>query len=214
MLEKVDLFASATPDERAQIESYTSRRRYPRSTVIVAEGDSNQSLYVIVSGKVKVYLTDADGREIILRFQGPGEYFGELALLDDAPRSATVIGVEPTELLVLPKAGFERCLIEHPTTAISTIRALTKRVRTLTEEVRALALLDVYGRLSRVLTQLAEDQDGTLVVTQRLTHQEIANMVGSSREMVTRILKELTMGGYVTVGNGSMTINRKLPSAR
>lgn len=214
MLEKVDLFASATPDERAQIESYTSRRRYPRGTVIVAEGDSNQSLYVIVSGKVKVYLTDADGREIILRFQGPGEYFGELALLDDAPRSATVIGVEPTELLVLPKAGFERCLIEHPTTAISTIRALTKRVRTLTEEVRALALLDVYGRLSRVLTQLAEDQDGTLVVTQRLTHQEIANMVGSSREMVTRILKELTMGGYVTVGNGSMTINRKLPSAR
>ncbi len=214
MLEKVDLFASATPDERAEIESYTSRRRYPRGTVIVAEGDSNQSLYVIVSGKVKVYLTDAEGREIILRFQGPGEYFGELALLDDAPRSATVIGVEPTELLVLPKAGFERCLIEHPTTAISTIRALTKRVRTLTEEVRALALLDVYGRLSRVLTQLAEDQDGTLVVTQRLTHQEIASMVGSSREMVTRILKELTMGGYVTVGNGSMTINRKLPSAR
>lgn len=214
MLDKVDLFASATPDERAQIESYTSRRRYPRGTVIVAEGDSNQSLYVIVSGKVKVYLTDADGREIILRFQGPGEYFGELALLDDAPRSATVIGVEPTELLVLPKAGFERCLIEHPTTAISTIRALTRRVRTLTEEVRALALLDVYGRLSRVLTQLAEDQDGTLVVTQRLTHQEIASMDGASREMVTRILKELTVGGYVTVGNGSMTINRKLPSAR
>lgn len=214
MLDKVDLFASATPDERAQIESYTSRRRYPRGTVIVAEGDSNQSLYVIVSGKVKVYLTDADGREIILRFQGPGEYFGELALLDDAPRSATVIGVEPTELLVLPKAGFERCLIEHPSTAISTIRALTRRVRTLTEEVRALALLDVYGRLSRVLTQLAEDQDGTLVVTQRLTHQEIASMVGASREMVTRILKELTVGGYVTVGNGSMTINRKLPSAR
>lgn len=214
MLEKVDLFASATPDERAQIESYTSRRRYPRNTVIVAEGDSNQSLYVIVSGKVKVTLTDADGREIILRFQGPGEYFGELALLDDAPRSATVIGIEPTELLVLPKAGFERCLIEHPSTAISTIRALTKRVRTLTEEVRALALLDVYGRLSRVLTQLAEDQNGTLVVTQRLTHQEIASMVGASREMVTRILKELTVGGYVTVGNGSMTINRKLPSAR
>lgn len=214
MLDKVDLFASATPDERAQIESYTSRRRYPRGTVIVAEGDSNQSLYVIVSGKVKVYLTDADGREIILRFQGPGEYFGELALLDDAPRSATVIGVEPTELLVLPKAGFERCLTEHPSTAISTIRALTRRVRTLTEEVRALALLDVYGRLSRVLTQLAEDQDGTLVVTQRLTHQEIASMVGASREMVTRILKELTVGGYVTVGNGSMTINRKLPSAR
>jgi CRP/FNR family cyclic AMP-dependent transcriptional regulator len=214
MLEKVDLFAGATPEELAQIESYTSRRRYPRNTVIVAEGDTNQSLFVIVSGRVKVTLTGADGGEIILRFQGPGEYFGELALLDDAPRSASVIGIEPTELMVLPKAGFERCLVEHPTTAIATIRALTGRVRTLTEEVRALALLDVYGRLSRVLTQLAEDQNGTLVVTQRLTHQEIASMVGSSREMVTRILKELTIGGYVTVGNGSMTINRKLPSAR
>lgn len=214
MLEKVAIFASLSSDEIEKIVAYTTRRKYAKNTVIVTEGDTNQSLYVIVSGRAKVFVTDSEGREMILRLLGPGESFGELALLDDAPRSASVMTTEPTELLILSRPDFERCVLDHPRAAVGIIRALTARIRSLTDDVRALGLLDVYGRISKTLVQLAEDRDGKLVITQRLTHQDIASMVGSSREMVTRILKELTVGGYLTVGSGQITINKRLPAGR
>lgn len=211
MLENVPLFARLSKPELEAVAACATRRKYAKNTIVVTEGDSNHSLYVVISGKVKVYLANADGKEAILRFQGAGDYFGELSLLDDAPRSASVMTLEPTQLLIIARADIERRLLDNPGMALGIIRELTARIRSLTEEVRTLALLDVYGRVSNTLQRLAETEGDVRVIRQKLTHQDIANMVGASREMVTRILKELTLGGYLTIESGSITILKKLP---
>jgi CRP/FNR family cyclic AMP-dependent transcriptional regulator len=166
-----------------------------------------------LSGRVKVYLSDEDGKEVIINTQGPGEYFGELALIDEAPRSASVMTIEDSKLSIVSKRDFESCLARYPEIALRVIKGLTKRLRHLTENVKSLALMDVYGRVARTLLSLAEEQDGKLVVHQRLTQRDIAAMIGASREMVSRILKDLTIGGYITVDKKSITINEKLPHA-
>lgn len=207
------LFAELTPSYLQQLSRFSVTRTYPKNTVLINEGDHNDSLYIILSGKVKVYLNDKKGKEAILRIQGPGEYFGELALIDTAPRSASVMTMMPTELAVISKADFKRCLAEVPEIAFDLLQSLSKRVRELTENVRSLALLDVYGRISRTLENLTCEQDGQQVIEQRLTHQDIANMVGASREMVSRIMKDLSTGGYIQMQNKKITLSGKLPSA-
>ena len=197
----------------ALIAEHGTVRTYPKHTVLISEGDRSDSLYVIRSGRVKVYVGDAEGKEVILSIQGPGEYFGELALIDDAPRSASVVTLEKSQLCVVSRADFQRCLAQNPNIAMEMIRALAARVRALTDNVRDLALLDVYGRVARTLLKLASERDGEQVIEQRLTHQDIANMIGASREMVSRIMKDLVDGGYIKVKNKLITIPGRLPPA-
>lgn len=211
MLANIPLFSELTPEELRLISSHSVTRTYPKNTILISEGDQSDSLYVILSGKVKVYVSDEEGKEVILSIQGPGEYFGELALVDAAPRSASVMTLESAQLCVISKGDFERCLLENPGIAIQLIRSLAQRVRSLTETVKNLALLDVYGRVTRTLLNLATEKDGKLIVEQRLTHQDIANMVGASREMVSRIMKELTNGGYLQIKDRKIIIRGKLP---
>lgn len=180
---------------------------------MICEGDHSDSLYIVLSGKVKVYLNDEDGKEVTLNMQTAGEYFGELAMLDDAPRSASVVTMEETRLAVVSKAAFDECLENNPKIALTVIRGLARRLRELSNNVRSLALMDVYGRVAHTLLDLAEERDGKLVVTQRLTQRDIASMVGASREMVSRILRDLTIGGYITTKSKIITINERLPSA-
>jgi len=146
-----------------------------------------------------------------VNMQGPCEHFGELALLDSTPRSASVMTTEKTKLAVVSKPDFQRMLAAHPGIALSLIRDLTRRVRVLSENVKSLALLDVYGRVAKTLLAMASDRDGKLIVEKRLTQQDIANRVGASREMVARIMKDLTTGGYISVANKHIVINEKLP---
>jgi CRP/FNR family cyclic AMP-dependent transcriptional regulator len=195
------------------VASYGVSRSYAKNTILVNEGDPSEMFYIILSGKVKVYLSDEKGKEVLLNMAGPGEYFGELAIIDDAPRSASVMTLEPCHMAVVSRAGFERCLAEHPGFAMGLIRTLVKRVRSLTDQVKGLALLDVYGRVAHTLLNLATEQQGKLVIDQRLTHQEIANMVGASREMVSRILKDLSTGGYIKIEDRKMVIPRQLPAS-
>jgi CRP/FNR family transcriptional regulator, cyclic AMP receptor protein len=188
-------------------------RTYPKHTVLIHEDDVSDSLYVILSGKVKIFVSDEGGKEAILRIQKEGEYFGELALLDEKPRSASAITLEQSRLSVISKAAFHRCLAEHPELALKLLCALAQRIRSLTESVKSLALLDVYGRVARMLLELADEKGDQFVIHERPTHQEIAQRVGASREMVSRIMKDLAAGGYIKVKSKAIIIPHKLPPA-
>ena len=205
------LFPELTPSDLRLIAERGVAVTFPKNTVLIEEGEQSDSFYIIQRGKVKVYVSSDDKKEIILNTQGPGEYFGELAIIDDAPRSASVMTLEKSQIVVVTKPQFLECLESHPGLALEIIRMLTRRVRALTKSVKSLALLDVYGRVARALLDLATDRDGVCVIEGRITHREIANRVGASREMVSRIMKDLAAGGYIEVNRGSITILGRLP---
>jgi CRP/FNR family cyclic AMP-dependent transcriptional regulator len=211
MLDHVHLFSDLAPADTRVLTEHCTTRTFPTHAVLITEGDDTDSLYVILEGEVKVFVSDENGKEVILNMMGPGEYFGELALVDEGPRSASVMTMEPTKVMVISKSDFKTCLSANPDMAFNLIQALTKQVRALTDNVKSLALMDVYGRVAHTLLDLAKENDGKLVIEQKLTHQDIANMVGASREMVSRILKDLATGGYISVKNKIITINEQLP---
>ena len=212
MLRNVPLFSDLSDKDLEDISKLAATRTYPKNTIIISEGDDSDSLYAVLSGKVKVYLSDDEGREIIINILSEGEYFGELALLDDSPRSASVMTLEETKLAVISKAAFEESLSRNPPMALHIIRELSSRLRSLTRNVKSLALMDVYGRVARTLLDMAEPTgNDKLEIRQKLTQRDIASMVGASREMVSRILKDLSTGGYITIQNKTITINEKLP---
>jgi len=198
MLGNIPLFSGLSDEDLRTIEQHAVPKSYRRNTVLIEKGDETTSLYVIVSGRVKVFVADETGKEIVLNTQEEGEHFGELALLGDTRRTASVMTVDDSKFLVITKKAFLQCLSTHPNIALNLIRALVERVRALTDNVSNLALRDVYGRLTAALMENAKEEDGKLM-TDRLTQQEIASLVGSSREMVSRIFKDLKAGGYITV---------------
>jgi CRP/FNR family transcriptional regulator, cyclic AMP receptor protein len=210
-LRNVSLFSGLTDQQCEIIGGCAAARNFPRGARIINEGDDTHSLYLIAEGRVRVSSSNEDGREFVLSTQGPGEYFGELSLLDDAPRSASVTALEACRLFVITDACFRKCMLDHPNLAVAVAKDLARRVRRLTMIVRDIATLDVYGRLVRVLMDLAVEKDGRNIIDQRLTHQDLANMVGASREMITRILKDLTEGGYIEVEDRHIVIKRPLP---
>lgn len=187
------------------------KRLYPKNTIILNEGDPSSCFYVIHSGRLKAYLADEQGREIVLNIMEPGDYFGEMALIDNEPRSASVITMEDSQLNIVTKEDFNDCLIKNPELATPLMLGLIKRLRISTRKVGSLALLDVYGRVASTLLQLARELDGKLVIRDKLTHQEIANIVGASREMVSRIMHDLAQGGYIYVDKKRrIVLNEKL----
>ena len=184
-------------------------RTFPKNTVVVREGERTDSLYIIVSGRVKIYVSD-EGKEVALSEAGPGEYFGEM-VLDEGPRSASVMTLVPTQFLVVPKEDFKEFVKKSPEFALHLILKLIRRVRTLTNDVKTLGLMDVYGRVARMLLDLAVERDGVLVVEKRPKPQEIAARAGASREMIDKILDDLAEGGYIEVKGDRITIARALP---
>jgi len=211
-LKKIPLFEGLSEDELRALAERTAQRSFPKNAIVVNEGDLSDSLFLILSGRVKVYLGDESGKELILDIKGPGQYFGEM-VLDEKARSATVMTLEPAQFATLSRSEFTAVLLKHPKIALQLIRNLIRVARGLNENVRSLALLDVYGRVARVLIELAVEQDGKLVIPEKMTQKDIANRVGASREMINRILRDLSQGGYVTIDAGRITIN-KTPPAR
>lgn len=213
MLRPVALFSELSDTQLSFISARSTSRTYPKGAIIVSEGDEGNALFVLQSGSVKTYLSDENGKEVVLSTQGPGEYFGDLALFDNAPRSASVASLELCKVMVISKSALKEALAEQPDLAFLLLRGLAIRVRHLTENVRTLALLGVFGRLVRTLYSLAADKDGYLVVDQKLTQQELANRIGSSREMVSRIMNDLVEGGYIDVDHKRIIIRKKIPSS-
>ena len=213
MLDNIELFSGLEPDELARLSSKAVIHSYPKNTIVINQGDISNSLHIVVSGSVRVFLGNEDGKEIILNTHGPGESFGEMALLDAGPRSASVITTEASKLAIISKADFEAFLQEHPQTMMKVLQQAFACLRALTDTVSSLALLDVYGRVARLLLQSAEDEKGVKIVKQAMTQQDIANHIGSSREMVSRILKDLKAGGYIEMQGKQIILRQTLPRA-
>ena len=213
MLDRVERCHGLSDGEPKALEGSSTTRAFPKNTVVIHENDPADSLFVIESGKVKVYCSDKNGKEFIMNTLGPGDYFGELALLDDSTRSASVRTVEKSEFRIVMKEDFAGVLEDHPGITQQLISNLAGRVRKLTADVKSLALQDVYGRVANVLMDLAEERgDGTLFIPEKLTQQDIADRVGASREMVARILKDLTIGEYIRFEGRHIVINTRLPA--
>jgi CRP/FNR family cyclic AMP-dependent transcriptional regulator len=194
----------------AQIAASGVTRTFPKNAVLIHDGDVGDSLYIILSGRVKVYASNAEGKEVVIDFHGPGEYVGEMSL-DGEPRSASVLTTEPTTCAIVNRAQFREFLLAHPDFAMHLIEKLIHRVRVATENVKSLALSDVYGRLVRLLNTLAQPSGDGWVVPEKLTQQEMAARVGASRDMIGKLIKDLVAGGYLSVDDRTITIHRKLP---
>ncbi|MBK9359731.1 MAG: Crp/Fnr family transcriptional regulator [Rubrivivax sp.] len=187
-------------------------KSFPAHAVLVNEEDDSDSIFIVLRGKVKIYGAGANGREVVYTTLGAGEYFGEMTL-DGGPRSASVMTLEPTTCVVVTGTNVRDFLGTHPDFALHLVRKLIGLVRRSTDTVKRLALDDVYTRVSKLLHELAEtDATGRLVVPERLTQQDIADRVGSSREMISRIFKQLTIGGYIAAEGRRIVMLKKLPA--
>ena len=206
VLKTVPLFASFQEEQLRVLTTMVTRKSAPRSTTIMAGGDPTDSLYIVLSGRLKVMMSDSEGKEVILAILGPGEFFGEMGLIDDEPRSATVISIEPCELLSIAKRDFKKYMAENFDMTMAVMRGLVKRLREADRKIGSLALLDVYGRVARLLLDMAENVDGEKVVTKRLPKQDIAKMIGASREMVSRVMKDLQTGGYIEMRGSTIVL--------
>lgn len=208
LLKSVAVFAGFPEEQLQALSTMVLRRSAPRGTAVVREGDPADALYIVLSGRVKVIVGEADGKETILSILGQGEFFGDMGIIDDGPRSASVIALEPCELLALTRQAFRRCLGEYPDLALGVMRVLVRRLREADRKIGGLAMLDVYGRVARLLLDMSEAIDGRRIIARRLPKQDIARMVGASREMVSKVMKDLQTSGYIEM-DGSTIVLRK-----
>jgi CRP/FNR family cyclic AMP-dependent transcriptional regulator len=197
ILKSVPLFSSFTDSQLGQLLSCVQHRSYPRNAFILRAGEETDALYIILSGRVKVLIPDEEGHEVILSVIGPHEFFGEMGLLDELPRSASVETLESCDMLRLSKAGFTGILKDNFELAMLIMRNLVRRLREADRKIESLALIDVYGRVARLLIDLAENMDGKWIVERAPPKQEIARMIGASREMVSRVVKDLQKKGLI-----------------
>jgi CRP/FNR family cyclic AMP-dependent transcriptional regulator len=190
----------------------TAVKDFPKNTVIISEGDRTHSVYLIRSGAVKVFLLSENGKRVDINVLESGDYFGEM-VLDEGPRSASVVTLVASQLSVIPQTAFREFVAGNPDFAMQVILKLILRTRGLLKNVKSLALLDVYGRVARILLELAVPVNDKLVIKERPSAQDIANRIGASREAVSRIFKDLTRGGYIQMEGKRLTITRHLPHA-
>ncbi len=210
VLKNVPMFASFPDDALRLLATLVTRKSVSRGTTIMVAGDPTDSLYIVISGRLKVMMSDAEGKEVILAILGSGEFFGEMGLIDDAPRSASVVAMESCELLCVTKRDFKRCLAENFEMSMAVMRGLVKRLREADRKINSLALLDVYGRVARLLIDMSEEVDGQKVVTKRLPKQDIAKMIGASREMVSRVMKDLQLGGFIETRGSTIVLRETI----
>ena len=213
LLKSVPLFSHLPAEQLATLAKCAALRRYPRGTLILRAGEQTDGLYIMLAGRAKVLIPDEEGHEVILSLIGPREFFGEMGLLDDNPRSASVETLEACELMRVSKADFLGCLSDNFEMAMRILRGLVKRLREADRQIESLALMDVYGRVARVLLDLAEDIDGKPVIHKAPPKQEIARMIGASREMVSRVMKDLQNSGHIRVDKRRIVLLDKLRPA-
>ena len=206
VLKSVPLFAGFPDEQLRALVSVVTRRSVPRGSMIMAAGDPIDSLYIVISGRLKVMMSEADGKEVILSILGPGEFFGEMGLIDDSPRSASVVTIEPCELLSVTKRDFKKCIVENVEMSMTVMRGLVRRLREADRKIGSLAMLDVYGRVARLLLDMSENVNGQKMIANRLSKQDIAKMVGASREMVSRVMKDLEMSGYIEMRGSTIVL--------
>lgn len=208
VLKSVPLFREVSEADLRAIADLVRERRQPKGSLILTQGDEGEALFLIRSGQVKVTIVAEDGREVILSVLGPGSFFGEMALIDDEPRSAHVFAMQESVLLVLRREDFRARLARSPELAIALLRELSRRLRRADDTITSLMLLDVSGRVAHLLLELAREEGGdqNTVITRRLTHAAIGQMVGASRETVSRTMRNLVLRNVVAVSRKGITL--------
>ena len=214
LIRRVPLFSMLTDAQAVTVADGVVKRRFKRWEMIVEQGKKTNALFILLNGRARVVSTDSRGREVILATLQPGDHIGEMSLIDNEPHSATVRAEVQTDVLMLGRNEFARCLPENSSMAYAVMRGLVQRLRHADRKIESLALLDVYGRVARALLEFAVDGgDGERIVRDKISRQDIAKMVGASREMVSRVMKDLEERGYIqTLDNGSVVIKDQLHS--
>ena len=206
LLQAIPLFAGFSGTQLDQIARIAVLRQVPRHKTIVFAGAETDCLFVIVRGSAKVLNRDVEGREVILSILESGECFGEMGLIDGSPRSADVVTNEPCDLLIISKTDFRRVLSENVDLCLNIMKSLVLRLREANHKIESLALMDVYGRVAKLLLEFSEKENGVRVVRRRLTKLDMAKMVGASREMVSRVMRDLEQRGYIRVDDGRVIL--------
>ena len=214
LIRRVPLFSMLTAPQAETVAAAVIKRRYKRGEAIVEQGKQSNALSIILNGRARVVTTDAKGREVILAILQPGDYMGEMSLIDNEPHSATVRTEVQTDVLVVGRPEFARCLPENSSMAYAVLRGLVHRLRQADRKIESLALMDVYGRVARSLLESAvADREGKLVIRDKVSRQDLAKMVGASREMVSRVMKDLEERGFIdTRADGTMWVKDRLHS--
>ena len=212
LIRRVPLFSMLTESQAISVADAVVKRRFKRGEVIVEQGKKSNALFILLNGRARVVTADSRGREVILATLQPGDHIGEMSLIDNEPHSATVRAEVQTDLLMLGRIEFARCLPENSSMAYAVMRGLVQRLRHADRKIESLALMDVYGRVARALLEFAtETGDGEMLIREKISRQDIAKMVGASREMVSRVMKDLEERGFVqTQENGSIVVKERL----
>jgi CRP/FNR family cyclic AMP-dependent transcriptional regulator len=211
LIRRVPLFSMLTSTQAEAVAEGVVKRRFRRGEIIVEQGRKSNALFILLTGRARVLTADSRGREVILAMLHPGDYVGEMSLIDNEPHSATVRAEVQTDVLVLGRAEFARCLPENSSLSYAIMRGLVARLRAADRQIESLALLDVYGRVARTLLDMAEETGGTLLIRNKVSRQDLAKIVGASREMVSRVMKDLEDRQYVeTQPDGSVVIKERL----
>ena len=207
LLRRVPLFTLLTVAQAEVISGAVIKQRFKRGEALVAQGQKSDALYILLTGRARVMTSDSRGREVILATLAPGDYLGEMSIIDNQPHSATVRAEVQTDVLMLGRAEFARCLTENASMSLVVMRGLVKRLRHADRKIESLALLDVYGRVAHALLDFAvSDTQGQRVIKEKISRQDLAKMVGASREMVSRVMKDLEERGFIEALPGGATL--------
>jgi CRP/FNR family cyclic AMP-dependent transcriptional regulator len=214
LIRRVPLFSTLTQAQAESVADAVIKRRFKRGECIVEQGKKSNMLAIVLTGRARVLTTDSRGREVILVTLNPGDYVGEMSLIDNQPHSATVRAEIQTDALILGRTEFARCLPENSSMAYAVMRGLVQRLRHADRKIESLALMDVHGRVVRALLEITQpDREGQLVIRDRVSRQDVAKMVGASREMVSRVMKDLEDRGFIELAaDGSTLIKERLNS--
>ena len=214
LLRRVPLFSLLTVTQAEVISGAVTKQRYKRGEVLVEQGQKSNALAILLTGRARVVSADSRGREVILATLGPGDYIGEMSIIDNEPHSATVRAEMQTDVLLLGRADFARCLAENASMSLVVMRGLVKRLRHADRKIESLALLDVYGRVAHALLEFAvQDAHGQWIIREKISRQDLAKMVGASREMVSRVMKDLEERAFIqTLPSGVTLLKERLNS--
>lgn len=207
LMRRVPLFSTLTQAQAESVADLVIKRRFKRGECIVEQGEKSNFLAIVLTGRARVVTSDARGREVILATMNPGDYVGEMSLIDNQPHSATVRAEVQTDVLMLARPEFARCLSENTSMAYAVMKGLVQRLRHADRKIESLALMDVYGRVARVLLEFAQpDEHGRRIIRERVSRQDVAKMIGASREMVSRVMKDLEDRGFIELAQDGSTI--------
>ena len=207
LIRRVPLFSTLTQSQAESVADAVIKRRFKRGECIVEQGKKSNFLAIVLTGRARVITSDTRGREVILATLNPGDYVGEMSLIDNQPHSATVRAEIQTDVLILGRVEFARCLPENTSMAYAVMKGLVQRLRQADRKIESLALMDVYGRVARALLEFAKpDKEGHLVIRERVSRQDVAKMIGASREMVSRVMKDLEDRGFIEARDDGSTV--------